>query len=565
MPRTPAGRPAVRAHLPVDVSIPQIVHHAARRAHHQAADARTAPAAGAPRAARWPRQQDAPQAGQKQQPDADRPVEPAPAADRAARPRQPGDPTRGDDVGMAGHARQALSASMVPCHNPACYMTRRPAAGRARFTRHAGQAHYLGTVMRRGPGAPCGCSTARMASGRPGSPPCARDRAAADRRDAVKRTDGGRRSAGWYSPLLKRDATDLVVQKATELGVVRLAAGDHRADQRRPGQRGPPERDRHRGGRAMRAADRSAIHPAAVGDARRLVDLRPLLLVAMERRPISRQSQAVPRPAALLIGPEGGFGPTICVCSASATFVQPICAWPADPAGRDGSDRRASLVAAPAGDVRCSRIVSVPGYHRAHCPVLNTWLAMSTDVNQNVLRSQCLILETPTMTPLTSVRAMAEYFAAGGKPQAAFRIGTEHEKFGFYRRRPCAGALWRATSGIRALLRGHAGALGWEPILDQGNIIGLIEPTGQGAISLEPGGQFELSGAPLRDHPPDLPRAQRAPGAVRECRRARSASASSASASRPKWTRRRDAEDAEIALRHHDALHAEGRHAWAST
>ena len=39
--------------------------------------------------------------------------------------------------------------------------------------------------------------------------------------------------------------------------------------------------------------------------------------------------------------------------------------------------------------------------------------------------------------------------------------------------------------------------LGWEPIIDAGHIIGLVEPTGQGAISLEPGGQFELSGAPL--------------------------------------------------------------------
>ena len=39
--------------------------------------------------------------------------------------------------------------------------------------------------------------------------------------------------------------------------------------------------------------------------------------------------------------------------------------------------------------------------------------------------------------------------------------------------------------------------LGWEPIIDDGNIIGLVEPTGGGAISLEPGGQFELSGAPL--------------------------------------------------------------------
>ena len=54
-----------------------------------------------------------------------------------------------------------------------------------------------------------------------------------------------------------------------------------------------------------------------------------------------------------------------------------------------------------------------------------------------------------------------------------------------------------ATRGIRALLEGMQRTLGWEPILDQDNIIGLVEPTGQGAISLEPGGQFELSGAPL--------------------------------------------------------------------
>ena len=39
--------------------------------------------------------------------------------------------------------------------------------------------------------------------------------------------------------------------------------------------------------------------------------------------------------------------------------------------------------------------------------------------------------------------------------------------------------------------------LGWEPIIEQGNIIGLYDDTGGGAISLEPGGQFELSGAPL--------------------------------------------------------------------
>jgi glutamate--cysteine ligase len=51
--------------------------------------------------------------------------------------------------------------------------------------------------------------------------------------------------------------------------------------------------------------------------------------------------------------------------------------------------------------------------------------------------------------------------------------------------------------GIGALLEGMKLLLGWEPIMEQGNIIGLYDVTGGGAISLEPGGQFELSGAPV--------------------------------------------------------------------
>ncbi len=51
--------------------------------------------------------------------------------------------------------------------------------------------------------------------------------------------------------------------------------------------------------------------------------------------------------------------------------------------------------------------------------------------------------------------------------------------------------------GIRALLDGMQHLLGWEPIMEGDNIIGLADVTGGGAISLEPGGQFELSGAPV--------------------------------------------------------------------
>ena len=98
------------------------------------------------------------------------------------------------------------------------------------------------------------------------------------------------------------------------------------------------------------------------------------------------------------------------------------------------------------------------------------------------------------LTPITSHRQLSEWFAAGSKPRAAWRIGTEHEKFGF-RRTDLAPPPYE-PGGIRAMLEGIA-AKGWEPILDTGNPIGLKR--GDASVSLEPGGQFELSGAPMAD------------------------------------------------------------------
>src|SRR3954454_14988926 len=102
-------------------------------------------------------------------------------------------------------------------------------------------------------------------------------------------------------------------------------------------------------------------------------------------------------------------------------------------------------------------------------------------------------------TPLTSVREMAEYIAAGCKPRESFRIGTEHEKFGFrlddLKAPPYAPADGQPGS-IRDMLAALAGREGG-PILDEGNIIGLKQDSA--AISLEPAGQLELSGAPLAD------------------------------------------------------------------
>ena len=98
------------------------------------------------------------------------------------------------------------------------------------------------------------------------------------------------------------------------------------------------------------------------------------------------------------------------------------------------------------------------------------------------------------LTPIRSVRQLAEWFAAGSKKRDAWRIGTEHEKFGFRREGLAAPAY--EPGGIRAMLEGIA-AQGWEPILDNGKPIGLKR--GDASVSLEPGGQFELSGAPMVD------------------------------------------------------------------
>ncbi|WP_027285334.1 glutamate--cysteine ligase [Rubritepida flocculans] len=95
-------------------------------------------------------------------------------------------------------------------------------------------------------------------------------------------------------------------------------------------------------------------------------------------------------------------------------------------------------------------------------------------------------------TPITSARQLAEWFASGAKPRARWRIGTEHEKFGF--RRDTLAPPGYEERGIRAVLEGIM-AKGWDPIEDQGRLIGLTR--GAASVSLEPGGQLELSGAAL--------------------------------------------------------------------
>jgi glutamate--cysteine ligase len=100
------------------------------------------------------------------------------------------------------------------------------------------------------------------------------------------------------------------------------------------------------------------------------------------------------------------------------------------------------------------------------------------------------------MTPIETRDELVAWFEAGSKPKSQFRMGTEHEKFVFTveGQRPVP---YDGRRSIRTLLEGMQYLLGWEPIMEDGNIIGMFDVTGGGAISLEPGGQFELSGAPL--------------------------------------------------------------------
>ena len=96
--------------------------------------------------------------------------------------------------------------------------------------------------------------------------------------------------------------------------------------------------------------------------------------------------------------------------------------------------------------------------------------------------------------PLT-LQDMAGYLAAGSKPKEAWRIGAEHEKFGFVKG-TCERLPYDGPRGIRAMLDGLT-RFGWAPVEEDGNVIALTR--GGASISLEPGGQFELSGAPLDD------------------------------------------------------------------
>ncbi|WP_299304291.1 glutamate--cysteine ligase [uncultured Litoreibacter sp.] len=96
--------------------------------------------------------------------------------------------------------------------------------------------------------------------------------------------------------------------------------------------------------------------------------------------------------------------------------------------------------------------------------------------------------------PITDHSQLAGYLADGCKPKEDWRIGTEHEKFGF-----CQDSLlplpYDGERSIKAILEGLRDEFGWQPVNEGDKIVGLVKDGAN--VSLEPGGQLELSGAPL--------------------------------------------------------------------
>ncbi len=96
-------------------------------------------------------------------------------------------------------------------------------------------------------------------------------------------------------------------------------------------------------------------------------------------------------------------------------------------------------------------------------------------------------------TPITDRAELVQVLVSGEKPEAQWRIGTEHEKFGF-RLDDLRPPTFDGERGIEALLLGLT-RFGWEPVREAGHTIALLRDGA--SVTLEPAGQLELSGAPL--------------------------------------------------------------------
>src|SRR5260370_28277496 len=108
------------------------------------------------------------------------------------------------------------------------------------------------------------------------------------------------------------------------------------------------------------------------------------------------------------------------------------------------------------------------------------------------------------MTPIETREDLVAWLEAGSKPRSQFRIGTEHEKFVF-RVDGLHPVSYEGHRGIRTLLEGMQHLLGWEPIVEADNLIGLFDVTGRGANSLETALQVYLSRRPVETGHPNPP------------------------------------------------------------
>lgn len=97
--------------------------------------------------------------------------------------------------------------------------------------------------------------------------------------------------------------------------------------------------------------------------------------------------------------------------------------------------------------------------------------------------------------PIENPDQLAGYLESGNKIKSDWRVGTEHEKFGFCK--DTLGSLpYAGTRSISSVLLGLKDQFGWEPLEENGYLIGLTK--GGANISLEPGGALELAGLPLK-------------------------------------------------------------------
>ncbi|MEE2774848.1 MAG: glutamate--cysteine ligase [Pseudomonadota bacterium] len=97
--------------------------------------------------------------------------------------------------------------------------------------------------------------------------------------------------------------------------------------------------------------------------------------------------------------------------------------------------------------------------------------------------------------PISNFSSLASFLEEGCKEKKDWMIGTEHEKFGFIKNsmKPLP---YQGSPSIKSILLGLKDDFGWRPIFENGELVGLKKNGAQ--VTLEPGGQLELSGAPLK-------------------------------------------------------------------